>query len=126
MTLCFAAMLLQGACAPHTSRVPGGPSALVTMPVRVTNESAEVVHVFFVSDAGDRLRIGTVSPYATAVFTTRLNGGRSGLFQLLRFSERGPTTLQGAVEPYFLDRRQVVIRVGAISAFDFWQVADGR
>ena len=116
----LALALAQSACAVPVATRSDELAPFVRTSIRVQNESAELVHVLFVGDNGQRLRIGSVPPYSSATFAPGLSRIVTGKFITHRSSMSAGTALMGAVEPFFLEGKAVLIRVGAGPEFDFW------
>jgi hypothetical protein len=124
VALALAAIVsLTTGCATSTpNSITKYPSAAVAVPVRVTNESPEIVHVWFISSSGHKVRVGTVAPYGSANFTTPILNSLTGRFYIHRLSEDSSTATMGEFEPFVLGTRMIALRVGSTATFDSWQI----
>lgn len=118
----FIAALASG-CASSQAGNPATPLAGRTVPVRIVNESHEIVDVYFVNDSGERIRIGMVAPLTTRSFQPRGLGSRSGYFVAHRKGYRdNGIRLDGVADPQTLGAGTVLVTIGASPEFDWWAI----
>lgn len=121
---CVCAFMLAAGCAVGS---PGNDPLPISRPphvtVRVVNECTDIVHVYFVADAGWRVRVATVGPLQSGLFTSRLVSDQPGRFVTMRIgSAEQPTPLIGHADPLLLGDRVVHLTVGASPEFDRWML----
>ena len=116
-------LLFQG-CARTIAPALEQAGATVRLPVRVTNDSPEIVHLWFISETGHKVRVGTVTPYTTAVLSTVLSTTLTGRFYARRLSNDVVTRLNGdnTIDAAMGRDRTVIIRLGPEAPFDFVQL----
>jgi hypothetical protein len=115
---CIPITFLAMACASaNAGRGAGGEKVTV----EVTNHSQQIVNVFFLTETGLRVRIGTVSPSTSAVFFPRIQGMGPGYFHTHRLGERDRgVRIDGVADPGVIGGAMVQIRVGSLPQFDAW------
>lgn len=97
-------------------------SGILRVPIAVTNDTPDLVRVLFVSETGHRRYLTTVPPHSSARVSSVLLRDQVGHFYVHRLSTDAPTELPGVVDALGIGGRTVQIRIGAIAAFDWWQV----
>lgn len=120
---CAGALLLAGCASRSLGQEPLPPGGPPLVTVRVVNECSDIVQVYFVADAGWRVRIATVGPLQSGLFTARLAADRPGRFVTMRIaSVERPTPLVGHADPLLLGNRVVHLTVGPTPEFDRWNL----
>jgi hypothetical protein len=88
--------------------------------VRVVNECMDIVHVYFVTDSGWRVRLATVGPLQSGIFTSRLISQQQGRFVTTRSAAEQSAALLGSADPLLIGARVVHLTVGPSPEFDRW------
>lgn len=115
---CIPVIFLPMACASASAGNDVGGEKIT---VEVTNQSQQIVNVFFLTETGIRVRIGTVSPSTSVVFFPRIQGMGPGYFHTHRLGERDRgMRINGVADPRVIGGALVQIRVGALPQFDAW------
>ncbi len=120
---CTVPILTSTACAGGALHTDPFPNGSYTMHVQVANESSEIVQVFFLADAGWRVRLATVGPLQTGLFSQRLISACPGRIVIRRLSAPdAPGVLGTVLDPWSLHGGTVLVTVGGSPEFDRWTV----